>query len=118
MPANDWAIGTMYIQPNGPLGQFSQPGGPGTQVFPAEATGNTDYFSTVPFNELTGQYVFGCSHSANQCMVFRDYDYENSVSVALLCCPICSFLQRTISPYEDATTGSSNASLAQLILYP
>jgi hypothetical protein len=118
MPANDWSLGTLYIQPNGKGGVWSQPGGPGTTVFPQQASSNVDYFSTAPFNELSGQYVFGCGHSANNCEVYRDYDYDNAISVAILACPLCSYAQRTIEPYEAATTGSSNAALANLILYP
>jgi len=118
MPANDWVVGGLYPQPGGIGGFWTQPGGLFTTVFPQQASANVDYFSTEPFNELSGQYSFGCGHSANQCMVFRDYDYDNATSVALLTCPLCGFVQRTIEPYEAATTGSSNASLANLILYP
>jgi hypothetical protein len=115
---NDWTLGALYPLKGGQGGFWAQPGGPNTTVFPQEATGNTDYFSTTPFNELTGQYMGVCDHSFNQVMVFRDYDYDNSISVALLCCPLCGCVQRTLSPYETATTGSDNASLANLILFP
>lgn len=116
--ANDRTIGALYPL-NGGLGGFwSQPGGPNTTVFPQQETGNTDYFSTKPFNELTGQYMGVCGHSFNEVLVQRDYDLDTATSVALLCCPLCGCVQRTIEPYEDATTGSSNASLSNLILYP
>ena len=118
MAENTWHVGTMYIQPSGPGGYFSQPGGPFTQVFPAQVTGSTDYFSERPFSELTGQYMMGCQHSVNYVTVYVDVYMTDGIRVALLCCSICSYIQRVIKPAEDALTGSSNASLANLILYP
>src|ERR1700722_11838794 len=102
MPQNDWKLGTMYIQPNGPNGYWTQPDGPYTLVYPQQASGNVNYFSTEPFNEKSAQFMFGCGHSVNEAMVFRDYDYENEISVALICCEMCTFIQRIIEPYEDA----------------
>lgn len=93
--ANLWNIGTMYIQPNGPNGLFSQPGGPGTQVFPAQVTGS-DYFSTRPFSELSGLMVAGCAHYQDYPTLQQEYD-EVSDSIVMLClCSVCSYIQFTL----------------------
>ena len=116
MPTNDFQVGALYI-PGGIPGYFTQPGGIGTQVFPAQVQASSDYFSTKPFTEYSGVYLFGCQHSANECMVFRDWDYETGMSVAILACPLCSYVQRTIEPFEDAVMGNAG-SLLNSILYP
>lgn len=114
MPVNAWQIGALYL-PGGPGGFWTQPGGPGTEVFPQQQTGNVDQFSTEPYNELTGQFTGVCGHSFSYCTVYRDYDNIGQTSVALLACPMCSCVQRSIEPYSDAITGSD---LSNLILYP
>jgi hypothetical protein len=116
MPVNDWAIGALY-QPGGIGGFWIQPDGVGGLVYPQQVRANSNLLTTEPFTELTGVYMFGCGHSANECMVFRDYDYETGMSVALLCCPLCSFVQRTIEPFEDAVYGNT-ANLLNSTLYP
>lgn len=113
MPANAWTVGAIYI-PGFNGVKWSQPGGIGTPVFPQAVTGGFDLLSTRPFNELTSQYIGVCGHPFNSCMVFRDIDVNTGQSVALLCCPSCTTVQRTISPYQDAlSNGLQNA-----ILYP
>ena len=116
MPANDFAIGALYV-PGGIPGYFTQPGGIGTQVFPAQVQASSDYLSVKPFTELTGTYLFGCEHSANEVMVFRSWDYTTNMSVAILACPICTYVQRTIEPFEAAVSGNDGA-LLNSILYP
>lgn len=117
MATNNWQIGALYI-PGGLPGYFTQPGGPGTLVYPQQVTASSNYLSTLPFSELTGIYMFGCGHSANEVEVFRDFDYDTNMSVALLACPLCSFVQRTIEPFEAALVGSTPSDLANSILYP
>jgi hypothetical protein len=94
--ANSWQIGTMYIQPNGPNGLFRQPGGPGTQVFPAPASG-VDYFSTEPFNERSGLMFPGCGHSLDYPMLQQEYDEDTDSPVMLIICAECSFIQYSTS---------------------
>ena len=113
MPANDWTIGVPYSFTWNSV-PWSQPGGPNTTVYPKQVTGNSDYLSTKPYNELTGVFMFGCGHSADQCLVLQDYDYNVSDSVALVCCPLCSCVSRTITPYSQAVTNS----LQDAIIYP
>ena len=113
MPANDWTIGLQY-NPKWNNIAWAQPTGINGLVYPQEVTGNSDLLSVKPFNELTGVYMFGCGHSANMCMVFQDWDYDTGMSVALLCCPLCTFLQRTIEPFSEAVLNP----LQNAILYP
>lgn len=115
MATNDWKIGALYY-PGGIGGFWQQPDGVGGLVYPQQVTGNSSILTTEPFNELTGTYVFACGHSANECMVVRDWNYETNMSVALLMCPLCSFVQRTIEPFEDAVYGNT-ANLINSILY-
>jgi len=96
----------MYVQPNGPNGLFRQPGGPGTQVFPAQATG-VDYFSTHPFSELSGQMVAGCSHYQNSPMLQQEFDEVSGELVILVLCSVCSFIQYSL-PVESALSTVQN----------
>jgi hypothetical protein len=115
MAAVDWQLGTMYL-PGGFRGLFSQPGGPNTTVFPEQVRASSNLLSIEPFTELSGIYIFGCGHSANEVYVFRDVN-EDGIPTAILCCPVCSFVSRTITPYQDALMGNAGA-LLNSILYP
>lgn len=97
---NDWEIGAFYIQPNGFNGQWTQPGGVGTQVFPADATGN-DYFSTAPFSEASGIFVSACSHSVNYPTLIQDVDVTTGEQIMLVVCPKCSYINYVL-PLEQA----------------
>lgn len=94
-----WILGALYL-PGGPGGFWTQPDGPGGLVYPQQQTANSDLLSVVPFTELSGQYTGICGHSFNSPTIFRDYDYDNDVSVALITCPLCSCILRAVSPYE------------------
>lgn len=113
MATNDWIVGALYV-PNYNNVAWSQPGGAGTPVYPQQVTGGFNLLATKPFNELTGQYIGVCGHSFNMCTVFRDIDVNTGESMALLCCPSCSCVQRTISPFSDAVSNG----LQNAILYP
>ena len=101
MPSNDWQIGALY--PPGGLNniKWSQPGGVGTPVYPQQQTG-VDYFSSHPFSELSGQFSVGCGHFCNMPLVQQEYDYVTESSVALICCPLCGYVQYTLEPFESA----------------
>jgi hypothetical protein len=114
---NDWSLYNLY-PPNGGIGGIWTQPIAGGLVFPQQVTANSNLFTTEAFSELTGQFVFSCGHSGNMIYCVREYDYENEISVALLCCCLCGTVQRTISPFEAAVTGSSPSSLANQILYP
>jgi len=101
MPMNDWVVGVQWDKKFNNIA-WSQPGGPGTPVFPAQPTGNSDLFSVLPFNSKTGTYIMGCNHSMDQVWLQRDWDYINNVAVGLILCPQCSYCSRVISPWEQA----------------
>lgn len=113
---NAYIIGALYPLNGGYGGFWKQPGGPNSPVFPEQETGNSNLFSTVPFNEKTAQFIGVCGHSFVSCMIWREYDYENNVSVALLSCPSCGCVNRTVSPFEDALI--TGVGLGELILFP
>lgn len=69
-----------------------QPGGPGTPITsPLQTDG-----------EKLGLWVAGCQHW------FNHWDVHSSqiggVQTALICCPICLYVQRLISPYSAIHT--------------
>jgi|SRR5579863_566048 len=100
-PANSWEIGALYPSPGGLGGFWKQPGGVGTQVFPAQQTG-VDYFSIKPFSELSGVFSAICGHYINYPLVQREFDYTTNQSVALVTCSACGIVQYTIEPFEAA----------------
>ena len=83
--------GTLYLglTRNG-LPVWSQPGGPGTLVFPQQ-----------PQGEHSALYSFGCGHWFNCPEIFEIWYPYNEVQAALVSCPICSFVQQVIEPYEN-----------------
>lgn len=101
MAQNAWEIGALY--PPGGLNnvKWSQPGGVGTQVFPAQQT-SVDLLDITPFSELTGLMSAGCSHYFDEPLVQREFDYTENSSVALVCCPLCGYVQTAIEPFEAA----------------
>ena len=100
VPTNRWTVGTMYYQGllNGsPF--YSQPGGPGTQVFPTERNGAPWPEYPIPglvINEYQPWVVPGCLHSVKEFCVIQEYDYATDQQVALLTCPTCSYVQRAV----------------------
>lgn len=78
---------------------------PGGTVYPQQNVGNQYQFSPVPgmiiWSENSGLWYFGCGHSVMEPMIFRDHDDMLGVSVAVICCPMCSYIQRYQSPYES-----------------
>lgn len=118
MPANTWAIGALYIPNGGPGGFWTQPGGIGTTVYPMQVQANSNILSIEPFTEKSGTYIVGCGHSVNLMQVYTDVDYTDGESVAILACPMCSFVQRIIKPASAALGPSNDASLINSILYP
>ena len=101
MSVNSWKVGALY--PAGGLNgvAWKQPGGVGTQVFPADVT-STSYFSVTPFNENSGVFVAGCSHYMNYPLIQREWDYTTNSSVALICCNRCGYVQYILEPFESA----------------
>lgn len=99
-------IGTLY-NPRGDaaLGNlpptWTQPGGPGTQVFPRQTDSAAGEFEPpmVPI----GWYIPGCGHPCNCLAIFRQYDSVTQQEMAIICCPACTYVQEIIpwDRYED-----------------
>lgn len=90
---------------------WSQPGGPNTQVLPQQKIGvnYTDYPVVGQiWAENSGLWVFGCGHWANLPAIFMDYDNMLESSAAVVCCPLCSFLQRLIEPFPEIFDPNQN----------
>ena len=106
MSVSQASIGTLY-DPHFNNIAWSQPGGPGTQVFPAQANNQPYTFYPVmgiTLNEV-GQslWLFAfCGHGGDVVRVFKDYDPTTGMSAAVICCCVCSTVQRLVEPYEDA----------------
>ena len=102
MPQNDYVVGTLWDPKFNGI-SWSQPAGQYGEVFPkTEVTGNSNLFTTLPYNELTGVYQQGCGHSVNYMMLQLAWDYINDVQVMLVLCQTCSYINRVISPASEA----------------
>ena len=67
---------------------FTQPGGPGTAVFPAQSVG-----------ELLGQWMAGCGMSFNNFLV-EAATGASGHQVAVVMCPLCRYTQLVIDPFD------------------
>lgn len=76
---------------------WSQPNGRWTEVFPQQYDSAAGEFEPplIPY----GMYRLGCGHASNILAIFKEYDSDTGEQVALICCPVCTFLQQIISPY-------------------
>jgi hypothetical protein len=101
VPSNQWQIGALYPPGGRNNIAWSQPGGIGSQVFPQQVT-STEYFQVTPFSELSGMMSCGCGHFLNTPLIQREYDYNTNSSVALLCCPLCGYVNSILEPFESA----------------
>jgi hypothetical protein len=83
---------------------FTQPGGPGTQVFPTQANNIpwTDYPTVgLVLSEISPWWFPPCLHSIKSWKLIREFDYETNQSCCLICCEVCSFVVRAVIPYEE-----------------
>lgn len=82
---------------------FTQPGGPGTLVYPQYPTlfpaQNQGYYQQIM--SYPALYYAGCGHGFNCFEVFEVYDPYGEQQVALLCCPFCSYIQAIYEPADD-----------------
>jgi len=92
----------MYYQGsfNGVANFYTQPGGPGTQVFPANQR-NTVWSAwpgaaTMTINEVANWVNPGCQHVVKMFTVIQEFDYVLGQPVQLLTCPTCSYVQRAV----------------------
>lgn len=94
-------IGGLYI-PNWNNIGWQQPFGLGTTVFPQQNTGSFGY--PVPGITMQepgqGLWTAGCGHWFDEFQIFRDVNNCTNQSAAIQCCPVCTYVIRTYSPYE------------------
>lgn len=94
-------VGTLYRNGfvNG-LKVWTQPGGPGTQVFPAVPSifpaQNMGYPQVVM--SYPALYYSGCGHPLNCWEVQEEFSPESGDVAALLLCPLCQFVQAIYDP--------------------
>ena|SRR5882762_8908386 len=102
---NRWTVGAMYqggLVSGLPF--FTQPGGVGTQVFPSQQ--NAQPWVEYPvigevINEYQPWWPPGCLHSVKFWKIYKEFDYVTQLSCALICCPICTYVQRVVEPYDE-----------------
>ena len=96
-------LGTLYIANYNGIA-WSQPGGPGTIVYPQQNTGSFGYPGDQLLMQEKGQglWVSGCQHWLDTWQIWKDINVCTNQNVAILTCPICSFIQQIITPYEAA----------------
>jgi hypothetical protein len=97
-------IGTLYpAGGDAPLGNlpptFTQPGGPGTPVFPQLTDSAAGQFE--PPTTPTGMYTYLCLHTFNCPRVFKQFDPLTGQDAAIICCPVCGLIQDIIIPYDS-----------------
>lgn len=103
-PQNTWQLGVPYtfnFQGAGPV-FWSQPGGPGTAVYPQEQVNNLwpewPGAAVMTINEVgTLGLSAGCGHRFDAYKVLQEYDYTQNEPCQLLVCPLCSYVQREVT---------------------
>lgn len=111
----DPVVGTLFNPPEY-LPKFKQPGGVGTPVTPpppnyllelgSSQTPNANEPTSVknPLNQSTGQFFPGCGHSINS------WNVQNvsvgGVPMKAITCPLCGYLQNTMTEAEFYAEGS------------
>jgi hypothetical protein len=94
-------VGTLYYggYVNG-LKVWTQPGGPGTIVFPQVPSQFPTQFQGYPQTPMSypAQYYPPCSHPSNCLELQEIYDPATGNQVMLLLCPQCSFVIQIYNP--------------------
>lgn len=115
-------LGTLYKTPGTPgVPDWRQPGGPGTIVLPQAPTIYPPRYEGYPQSPFAyeGLYSWGCGHWGNSPEVFTEYDPYLELQAAIICCPVCSYIQLIVEPaidwweswYGQYSTGLSIATL-------
>ncbi len=95
----DPTLGTLYPKSVG-YPQFTQPGGPGTQTFPAQQSGGSGmtWIDGIPNEIGQGLFTAACGHW------FNSWDIVSctvaGVPAALILCPVCHIIQQVVIPYS------------------
>jgi hypothetical protein len=95
-------IGTLYPKNHEGYPKPQQPGGIGTQVTQPIQPSNTVYqpftpaTNPIPVNERSAFFFAGCGHCFRSWEVIQDS--VNGAPAALLCCPLCNYVQAIYQP--------------------
>jgi hypothetical protein len=114
MQENSWVLGTPYYS-TGQYSIFSQPGGPFTPVLPG--SGQSAPFEAYPITGLAYTYspwwIPGCGHITKEWKIIVDYDYTQDSQVQLICCGVCSYIQRAVpwNPNQPISPGAGGGVL-------
>lgn len=105
MATNRWQIGALYY-PGGPppTSYFTQPGGIGSKVYPTQKNAEPWPDFPVPgmiINEYVPWWSPNCGHSISEWLIIREYDYDENVDCALICCRVCSYCQAVYRPFSS-----------------
>jgi hypothetical protein len=110
--AINYVEGELLQPPEEGYPAFTQPGGIGTPTFPAQPSGEDGpvpdpahpgsflqpWTAGIPDELGQAMWVSGCGHWFNHWEVKEIASC--GVQVGLMCCPLCGFIQRIISPYS------------------
>lgn len=104
--AHQWVVGELYLgfNRNG-LPVWKQPLGVGTPVLPEAPALFPEVFQGYQQQVMSypSLYVAGCNHQFNCYEIFEVDSPAGGDQVALVCCPVCSFIQEIIEPYSKYT---------------
>lgn len=90
--------GTIF-NPHKFIPPFTQPDGPNTPTYPQQQSGaELVPYQGVPFEIGNAMFTSGCGHWFNSWEVRSAT--VNGITAALMCCPLCGYLQRIIVPYN------------------
>ena len=85
---------------------YSQPNGIGTPVVPQPPAVNpppnwkNSAYPAYPYAYI-GLLSWGCSHFTNTAEIYTVNDPTTDERAALVCCPVCAYLQAIIEPAEE-----------------
>lgn len=104
MSVSQASVGTLYQSPFNYI-LWTQPGGPGTTVYPQQENAIYDPpQNPIPpgifFSESSGLWFAGCGHNMDTWHIFTDYDDTTNMSAAVITCNLCSYIVQIIEPRE------------------
>jgi hypothetical protein len=101
--AHEYQVGELYLGTtrNGlPVWTQPVPGGLVYPQLPTEFPTQYQGYQQAPMS-YPSLYVFPCGHPLNVPEIFEVYEPSSDDQVALVCCPMCSYIAQIISPYAD-----------------
>jgi hypothetical protein len=98
-------VGSLYYggKVNGQV-VWTQPGGPGTQVFPLPPSLYPSVYQGFPQSVFAYQGLYSwpyCGHWINEPEIITQYDPTNDVQAAILVCPVCGTVGYIVEPADQ-----------------